>query len=263
MIKVIILAAKSNYTEALINQCHNHGFEIVHVVLQHSGNRGRNIVARNLQDLLYLKLSYRLRPTPEKQIAVWEAGCKKAAEDYFKSVFKMSSYTHFNRLLVDRINDQTVQNVLAESTYDIILVFGTSIIKPQTIRCARAPMINFHSSVLPGYRGYFPEFWQLLHEDYENLGYTFHLIDPGVDTGSILMQRNVHYGGKNPFMLRTLNILDAFEALPGVIRDFLEGAITPLPQDDSKSGKAYRYAELTQDVRAKLFSQSNDHEKSG
>lgn len=261
MSSLIILAAESEYTDALVNSCHTRGFEIARVVLQRSSEKRKNIVAKVFPEL-YLSVSHLVRPNLEKKVSLKEAIAKSKAKKYFKSKAGMLLPASYDRLMVDNVNDPAVHRILSGAAYDIIIVFGTSLIKAPTLRCAQSPLINFHSSLLPGYRGFFPEFWQLLSNDHENLGYTFHLIDEGVDTGSILMQRKVAYDGKNPYMLRVINVLDAIDALPELITNYLKGFVAPVPQGQSPTGRTFRYAEWTLDVRTELFMKERKHEES-
>jgi Formyl transferase len=48
--------------------------------------------------------------------------------------------------------------------------------------------VNVHFGISPHYRGENTIFWPLYFGDYENVGFTLHYIDKGVDTGNILAQ---------------------------------------------------------------------------
>ncbi|HEY4184092.1 MAG TPA: formyltransferase family protein [Polyangia bacterium] len=50
-------------------------------------------------------------------------------------------------------------------------------------------VVNLHPSLLPYNRGQYPNVWSIL--DGTPAGVTFHYIDPGVDTGDIIAQRQV------------------------------------------------------------------------
>lgn len=72
---------------------------------------------------------------------------------------------------------------------DLCIVAGLNrILKAKAIE-RLPPIFNIHPSLLPAYRGGTPEFWHLV-DGAEHGGVTLHRIDPGIDTGPIVMQRS-------------------------------------------------------------------------
>ncbi|MFM8445053.1 MAG: methionyl-tRNA formyltransferase [Methylococcus sp.] len=72
---------------------------------------------------------------------------------------------------------------------DLCIVAGLNrILKAKAIE-RLPPIFNIHPSLLPAYRGGTPEFWHLA-DGVEQGGVTLHRIDPGIDTGPIVMQRS-------------------------------------------------------------------------
>ena len=74
---------------------------------------------------------------------------------------------------------------------DLILVatFG-EFLPIAMLRIPKLAAINMHPSLLPKYRGGFPEFAALLNGERE-AGITFHLMETKFDTGNILLQRRL------------------------------------------------------------------------
>ena len=73
---------------------------------------------------------------------------------------------------------------------DIIVSYGCKhIIKKKLIDRFRNRIINLHISFLPYNRGADPNLWSFLEDTPK--GVTIHLIDEGIDTGNILIQREV------------------------------------------------------------------------
>jgi len=73
---------------------------------------------------------------------------------------------------------------------DLIVSYGYKhIIKEDILEPYRNKIINLHISLLPWNRGYHPNFWSFV--DGTPKGVTIHLIDEGIDTGDILVQREV------------------------------------------------------------------------
>ena len=95
--------------------------------------------------------------------------------------------------------------------------------------------INVHGSLLPKYRGAAPIQWAIINGDTET-GITTMFMDEGMDTGDILLQRELEI---TPDMncgelYDKLGILGA-ETLLETIRAIEQGGLTRIPQDHSKA----------------------------
>ena len=76
--------------------------------------------------------------------------------------------------------------------FDKVISFGyTHIIKPDIINNVKDPIINLHISYLPYNKGCHPNFYSFL--DKTPKGVTIHLIDKGIDTGDILIQKEIKF----------------------------------------------------------------------
>lgn len=89
---------------------------------------------------------------------------------------------------VGSVNSEACRKALAAAGPDVVLVYGTRIIKKATLACVRAPFINYHAGYNPLYRGQHGAYWALVSGDREHAGLTIHLVDEGVDTGAVLYQ---------------------------------------------------------------------------
>jgi methionyl-tRNA formyltransferase len=74
-----------------------------------------------------------------------------------------------------------------------LLAFVTKIIPPGVIDAPRLGTLCFHPSLLPRYRGGSALAWQLIRGETRG-GFTVFWTDPGIDTGPILLQREVEIG---------------------------------------------------------------------
>ena len=74
----------------------------------------------------------------------------------------------------------------------VISVRFSLIFKPDLIDRVPLGIVNVHPGPLPGYRGLFAPFWQIMHGERE-LGCTVHVIDPGIDTGDVIGIARVPY----------------------------------------------------------------------
>jgi len=78
------------------------------------------------------------------------------------------------------------------SRWDHVVSFGyRHILSPKVISSSRSKIINLHMSYLPYNRGAHSNFWSFY--DQTPAGISIHLIDSGIDTGPILMQRRVEF----------------------------------------------------------------------
>ncbi len=64
------------------------------------------------------------------------------------------------------------------------------IIKQEIINYMKNNIINLHISLLPWNRGAYPNVWSFLEDTPK--GVTIHIIDKGIDTGPILVQKEVY-----------------------------------------------------------------------
>lgn len=98
---------------------------------------------------------------------------------------------HINRVKeIHDINDQWVSDELNRIKPDIVLVHGTSLIKPHILE--NVPLtLNLHWGISPYYRGSYCTEWALINSDPLNIGYTIHKVSPKIDGGEILTQDRV------------------------------------------------------------------------
>ena len=74
-----------------------------------------------------------------------------------------------------------------------VLAFVTKIVPPAVIDAPRLGTLCFHPSLLPRYRGGSALAWQLIRGEKRG-GFTVFWTDPGIDTGPILLAREVEIG---------------------------------------------------------------------
>jgi phosphoribosylglycinamide formyltransferase 1 len=69
---------------------------------------------------------------------------------------------------------------------DVVLVFGTGLLKPALIQSFDGHIINIHLGLSPYYRGAGTNFWPLVNGEPEYCGATIHFLDSGVDSGPMI-----------------------------------------------------------------------------
>ncbi len=90
---------------------------------------------------------------------------------------------------VTSANSKECRELLQTLSPQLVLVNGTRIISNRVLTCSGARFINTHVGITPYYRGVHGGYWALAEGNQELFGTTIHYVDPGVDTGSIIIQK--------------------------------------------------------------------------
>ncbi len=78
------------------------------------------------------------------------------------------------------------------SQFDYVISYGyTHIIEKDIIDMSKNGIINLHISYLPWNRGSSPNIWSFI--DDTKKGVTIHYIDEGIDTGDIIIQKELYF----------------------------------------------------------------------
>lgn len=93
-------------------------------------------------------------------------------------------------LVVDSVNSPIVYEKIRETQPDLLLVHGTSIVKPEIVNHVKLGL-NLHWGLSPYYRGAACTEWALLNWDIYNIGVTIHTLAPEIDGGDIVAQARV------------------------------------------------------------------------
>ena len=126
-------------------------------------------------------------------------------------------------------NGSECEALLRSLAPDLLLLAGTRIIKANVLAVPRIGTINAHPGWLPTYRGRNCNLWAFLEGG--PTGISTHFVDPGVDTGPILLREPVPIAPGD-----TLEEIDRRAAAhcgaltAKTVRGLTSGAITPIPQ---------------------------------
>lgn len=129
------------------------------------------------------------------------------------------------------INSPESLGVLRSLNLDLLVTaaFG-QLLRPAVLNLPRLGCINVHASLLPKYRGAAPINWALINGERET-GVTTFLMDEGMDTGPILLQRRVEVGPEETAgeLEERLALLGA-ELAVETVEKLWRGEIEPKPQ---------------------------------
>ena len=107
---------------------------------------------------------------------------------------------------VDNVNSNFAISLIKDSNPDLIIVFGTGLIKKKLIDLYPEKLINLHGGNPTKYRGLDSHLWTIYHKDFNNLITTLHKVDQGLDTGEIIIQSKIPLCSKDSLVtLRAKN----------------------------------------------------------
>lgn len=93
--------------------------------------------------------------------------------------------------LVQNHNSDEVENILKKVNADVILVLGTRILEERIFSNSKIA-INFHSGIVPMYKGSYTVFWAMRNRDWDNVGYIFHEVAKKLDSGKVIFEKKIN-----------------------------------------------------------------------
>lgn len=133
-------------------------------------------------------------------------------------------------------NDRESIDKLKEIAPDFIVVVAYGQILPkEVLDIPKYGCINLHASLLPRYRGAAPINWSIINGE-EYSGNTTMLMDVGLDTGDMLLQRKIAITDTmTAGELHDALMLDGAELMVRTLRGMVDSSIIPRKQNDKES----------------------------
>ena len=154
---------------------------------------------------------------------------------------KMLASKNINYLFVNSHNAANLQERLLNKPVDILLLYGTKIIKEDILKIPQIGTLNAHSSLLPKYRGGKAEFWMLFNDEPQYAGVTIHWVTAGLDEGDIFIQEAITVEkDESPQSLRNKSIPLAAKLFAHALEGVKMGEIVRTPQNKSEAS-TYRW----------------------
>ncbi len=138
----------------------------------------------------------------------------------------------------DANSHQTIA-ALRQLKPDLIAVVAYGqILSSKILEIPRCGCINVHASLLPKYRGAAPIQWAIIKGE-KTTGVTTMLMDEGMDTGDILLQKSISIEDSDT----AATLHDKLAVIGGnllieTITGLKKGKLVPIPQDNSKASYA-------------------------
>jgi hypothetical protein len=138
-----------------------------------------------------------------------------------------------------RLGDPDCLVWLRAAQPDLLVLAGADIVPPSTLEIPRIGSINPHSGMLPAYRGMNVTEWSVLHDD--PVGVTVHMVDPGIDTGDILLREAIRVArGDTLQTIRAKQQQMAADLLVAAAHRIADGTVDASPQRPEDGRQYYR-----------------------
>jgi len=95
---------------------------------------------------------------------------------------------HLHEEIITRVrglNTADTRSLIRDLHPDVILVYGTAIVRDETLSLASRLALNLHTGISPHYRGAGGAFWPLYNGELGRLGATIHQCTSDIDGGAI------------------------------------------------------------------------------
>lgn len=120
---------------------------------------------------------------------------------------------------IDDVNEDKCIKLCNELQPNIVMIYGTGILKKETLEAVRANIYNIHSSILPYYRNVHSDFWAYRNADFARIGITIFRLNTGIDTGDIAIQKQA--GLAEEASLEEYKVQN-LRNIPQLIQEFLQ-----------------------------------------
>jgi methionyl-tRNA formyltransferase len=91
----------------------------------------------------------------------------------------------------DNINDEGCIQFVSDLKPDVIVTFGTGLIRKSLIHLCPDGFINLHGGDPEYYRGLDTHMWAIYHREFKQLIVTLHRLNPSLDDGEIIQQTQI------------------------------------------------------------------------
>ena len=96
------------------------------------------------------------------------------------------------------VNNKNTIDWIQQLSPDILLSSGNQIFRKKLLSVSKIACHNRHTSLLPAYKGIYPIFWCLLHDE-EFVGVSVHTMTVQIDQGIVVAQKRLRVQEKDTF----------------------------------------------------------------
>jgi methionyl-tRNA formyltransferase len=135
-------------------------------------------------------------------------------------------------------NDATCKELLEAEKPDVLALGGTRIIKTSILEVPRRATVNAHPGLLPWLRGSASVGWALYKDMAQ--GATAHFIDPGIDTGDIIVRRELPVYRSDTYESLNARVATLAGELMAESLAFLANGEAPREPQDRNVGETFK-----------------------
>ena len=141
-----------------------------------------------------------------------------------------------------------------DSNCTLVVFTGGGLIRQPLIAKAGIGVLNCHMGLLPKYRGMECTYWCSLNRDINNIGFSVHLMDAGVDTGPVLKTHRVDISQVQTVDEAVFEIeYQMAPAMADAIVSIVHGDAAFTPQKVEEGRQYYTLSPECLDLSRKLF----------
>lgn len=149
--------------------------------------------------------------------------------------------------LEQSINSQASLDKIRSYRPDLLIsIAGNEIFKKPLIDLAPQGCLNLHTALLPKYRGLMPSFWVLKNKE-KSTGVSVFFVDEGIDSGPILVQKEVPLKGMTQEKLIKVSKKVGMDAIIEAVQKIQAGDVATMPNNDVDM--SYYHFPTKEDVR--------------
>lgn len=126
-----------------------------------------------------------------------------------------------NMIEVHNVNQKALTKYIEYLKPDLGITFGTGLVKPFIFNIPKWGTINIHRGCIDLYRGLDSDLWALYDKQFNKIDVTVHYIDENLDTGDVLMKKNLCLSKvNNIFELRYYTTILGTEMILDILNKF-------------------------------------------
>lgn len=211
MKKIIIITSNSIRHRAFRVFLSNYkNIKILLTISEKGKNNINNIIKKKSEKNLNISLQEHLDNRDQVERDFFDLYLKKT-NDNSKNIYKKYGYSSSKKFL-EKIN---------KLNPDLIVVYGSSLIKGEILQHYRNKIINVHLGLSPYYKGSGTNYFAFVNNEPEYVGATFMYMDHTIDGGEIIHQiRPKIYKKDSLHQAGTRLILEMFDTFGQIILNF-------------------------------------------
>jgi folate-dependent phosphoribosylglycinamide formyltransferase PurN len=241
--KIVLMAGEGLTTNILYNAL-NEEFNIEKIILEEPVSK-KEFLKKRIKNLGMGKVSGQVLFQIFMVTLLNFFSTKRKKEILQQYHLKEDSLPDEKIIPVKSVNNPECMAVLQKINPDVVVVIGTRIISKQVLSCISAKFINIHAGITPKYRNVHGAYWALVNDDEENCGVTVHLVDPGIDTGSIIYQSKISITPPDNFVTYPLlQLAEGIACLKMALQDIAEEKL--VLKEGKKESKIWHHPTLWQ-----------------